>query len=169
MKCPACGRELTEMTAGDVKVDACQNGCGGIWFDRFELKKLADPRESDGESLLELNRDPEVSVDLEARKKCPACADMVMMRHFFSPKKAVEVEECPQCGGHWLDCGELGEIRSWKLSDKERFEATQEYFSEIFDNQLAQLEKARKVEAEKISNITRIFRFITPSWYLKRK
>ena len=169
MKCPACERELTEITAGNIKVEACQNGCGGIWFDRFELNKLADPQDSAGESLLDVQRNAGVPVDLEARKKCPACQGMIMMRHFFSPKMAVEVEECPQCGGHWLDYGELGAIRSQFSSDEERIQAAQSYFSEIYDHQLAQLEQARNTEAEKIKTITRIFRFITPSWYLGRK
>ncbi|MBI9076781.1 MAG: zf-TFIIB domain-containing protein [Desulfatibacillum sp.] len=169
MKCPACERDLSEITAGNVKVNACQNGCGGIWFDRFELKKLMDPKETGGENLSDIPRDPAVSVDLEARKKCPTCKDMIMMRHFFSPEKSVEVDECPQCGGHWLDSGELGAIREQFSSEEDRIQAAQSYFSEIYDCQLAQMEQARKAESEKIKTITRIFRFITPSWYLKRK
>ena len=36
MKCPACFNELTELQVGNLTVDACQGGCGGIWFDAFE-------------------------------------------------------------------------------------------------------------------------------------
>ena len=169
MKCPACSKELTEITVNDVKVDACRKGCGGIWFDVFELKKLTDPDESAGESLLDLERDESVKVDHEARKKCPKCDDMIMMRHFYSPEKAVELDSCPSCGGHWLDFGELVAIRRRNMSEDERVEAAKSYFSEIFDVQLAKIEQETKTKTEKVKRISRIFRFITPSWYLKKK
>lgn len=169
MNCPACERQLSEKTVGNVRVDVCDKGCGGIWFDRFEMKKLADLAESSGEALLDIERDKSISVDREARKNCPKCRDMMMMQHFFSSKKEVEVDECPKCGGHWLDSGELGKIRGNYSSEDDRIKAAQSYFSEIFDNQLANMELKSKIKSEKVQSIARIFRFITPSWYIKRK
>jgi len=32
------------------------------------------------------------------------------MRHFFSARRAVTVDECPTCAGVWLDAGELAQI-----------------------------------------------------------
>ena len=49
MECPACGKQLQQMTAGDVTVDVCKGGCGGMWFDNYELKKFDEPHESAGE------------------------------------------------------------------------------------------------------------------------
>ena len=106
MKCPACSNELQEMTVADVTVDVCKGGCGGIWFDNLELKKFDAPHESAGQALLNVERDETVQVDRTKRLKCPKCDDIVMMRHFFSVKKDVEVDECPGCGGFWLDAGE---------------------------------------------------------------
>jgi Zn-finger nucleic acid-binding protein len=40
------------------------------------------------------------------------CSDTLLMRHFFSAKRAVTVDECPTCAGVWLDAGELGRILS---------------------------------------------------------
>ncbi len=40
MKCPACGNALTEKTVDPITLDVCQGGCGGIWFDNFELQKV---------------------------------------------------------------------------------------------------------------------------------
>jgi Zn-finger nucleic acid-binding protein len=37
-----------------------------------------------------------------------------LKRHFFSAKKHVEVDHCPNCGGYWLDAGELEKIRAEK-------------------------------------------------------
>ena len=87
MKCPACRNMLQEMTVGDVTVDACKGGCGGIWFDNFELKKFDEPHESAGELLLDIERDETIIVDHSKRLKCPKCDDVVMMRHFLVLKK----------------------------------------------------------------------------------
>ena len=44
MKCPACGNELSQMVAGEITVDVCKGGCGGIWFDHFELQKVDEQK-----------------------------------------------------------------------------------------------------------------------------
>ena len=54
MKCPACGGTLTLMTAGQIIVSVCEMGCGGMWFDQLELKRLDEPHESEGEQLLQV-------------------------------------------------------------------------------------------------------------------
>src|SRR5690242_15977118 len=63
MKCPACFNELTQLQVGKVTIDACQDGCGGIWFDNFELQQVDDETETAGECLMEVRRDPKVIVD----------------------------------------------------------------------------------------------------------
>src|SRR5439155_23082317 len=63
VSCPACGHALSTRTAGDVTVDVCDGGCGGIWFDHWELQKLDEQSEAAGESLLDVRRDPGVVVD----------------------------------------------------------------------------------------------------------
>ena len=37
---PGVRRTLTQKLVGDLSVDVCEGGCGGIWFDHFELKKV---------------------------------------------------------------------------------------------------------------------------------
>ena len=58
MDCPVCGRTLGRRTVGGLRVDVCEGGCGGIWFDQFELKKVDESSESAGEALLDIERDP---------------------------------------------------------------------------------------------------------------
>ena len=136
--CPSCGRVLTRETAGGLTVDVCAGGCGGIWFDQFELRKVDEPSESAGESLLDVPRDPSVAVDLEARRTCPKCADRpVLMRHFTSVKRLVPIDECPECAGVWLDAGELRSIRAEFPSHEARQQAAETYFAELFDGPLA--------------------------------
>lgn len=166
MKCPACGSELVEVEVGGVKVDVCKEGCGGMWFDNFELKKFDEPHEEDGEELLNMTTDVRADIDRSKRYNCPKCGDIVMMRHFFSVKKEVEIDECPGCGGIWLDAGELGRIRSLFNTEQERHQAADEYFNEIFGDQLKSVKSADESKSRRFANM---FRFICPSYYIPGK
>lgn len=97
MKCPACDCQMEEVVIDDIAVDVCKQGCGGLWFDRFELRKVDEPHESAGEKLMQVKREVSIDIDPSQRRKCPKCEDMTMMRHFFSVKAQVEVDECPGC------------------------------------------------------------------------
>lgn len=169
MRCPACGNELSQLTVQGITVDACAGGCGGLWFDRYELMKVDETFESAGESLLHIDRDPNLSVDREKRFHCPKCRDVVMMRHFFSAKRQVVVDECPNCGGHWLDPGELATIRTEYDSEEGRKKAAQDYFSELFDSQLAAAHRETEEDLEHAQRFAHAFRFICPSYYIPGK
>ena len=71
MNCPACGTAMTEIAAGDVKVQACKGGCGGLWFDEWTLGKVDQPDQSAGESLLNIPQNASLKVDQSERRKCP--------------------------------------------------------------------------------------------------
>ena len=73
MNCPACDRELQGKTVGDINVDVCDGGCGGIWFDVLELKKLDEKHETAGKELLGLTKAPDVQIDHEGKRECPKC------------------------------------------------------------------------------------------------
>ena len=169
MKCPACGNELREKKAGEITVDVCEGGCGGIWFDQFEFRKVDEPHESAGESLLESGRRKDVYIDRSAKRKCPRCDSVVMMRHFFCTKKEIEVDECPGCGGFWLDAGELGEIRSQYDNEEDRDKAAKEYFSELFGVHLTSMKAESREKLKKARSIASMFRFICPSAYIPGK
>jgi len=157
------------MTVGDVTVDVCRGGCGGIWFDSFEFKKFDEPNESAGEELLDVEQDASIVVDHTKRLKCPKCDDIVMMRHFFSVKKEVEVDECPGCGGFWLDAGELRKIRSMFNTEEERHKAAGEYFSEVFGADFAAMQAEDEAKLAKARRVSNMFRFICPSYYIPGK
>ena len=114
MKCPACFNELTQLQVGSLVVDVCQGGCGGIWFDAFELQRVDEEQESVGEPLLHIRRNERLTVDQSRKRECPRCTGIKLHRHFFSAKRRVEVDQCPNCGGYWLDAGELALIRAEK-------------------------------------------------------
>ena len=169
MKCPACENTLQELTVGDVTVDVCDGGCGGIWFDAFELEKFDEPHEENGEKLLNIARNENVKVDPEKRFNCPKCDNIVMMRHFFSVKKGVEVDECPNCAGFWLDAGELREIRNLFDTEQQRHQAASEYFKDVFGDEFKAMEAENQAKLAKTRRIANLFRFICPSYYLPGK
>ena len=169
MKCPRCENELQQMNVADIIVDVCEKGCGGIWFDNFELKKVDEQHESAGELLLNVERNKNIQVDYSQKRACPKCKDSIMLKHFMSVKKEVEVDECPTCGGVWLDYGELGQIRKQYATEEERKQAAQAYFSELFDDKLTAMCAENEAKLEKAKKFARMFRFICPSYYIPGK
>jgi len=170
MNCPVCGKSLEEVHVelpdnpnwDDMRVDVCDGGCGGMWFDRFELDKVDEPDEQAGEILLETDRDPTITVDHDADRSCPQCDDMVMMNRFMSAHREVEVDECGGCAGVWLDAGELEGIRSQFDSEEEREAAFEEHFEREFAPQLEQMES----EEREPSRALKALRFITPTFWI---
>lgn len=169
MICPACGNELTEFEAGRIKVDACRGGCGGIWFDQLELIKYDEEHEAAGEELLDIERDENLVVDHDKRRNCPRCRDVVLMRHFFSARRHAEVDECPNCAGFWLDPGELSKIRSQYDTHEEREEAAEDYFDDLFGDELDAMQAESQEKLEKARKFAHALRFLCPSYYIPGK
>ncbi len=169
MTCPCCGNDLKSIVAGDISVDVCDGGCAGIWFDNFELKKFDEPAEDADAILLNIKRDDSVVLDPGKKRLCPKCGNVVMMRHFFSPKREIEVDECPSCGGYWLDAGELATIRNQYETEMESRQAADQYFDEIFGQKLHEMEARSQGDLSRARRIARIFRLFCPSYYVPGK
>jgi Zn-finger nucleic acid-binding protein len=92
-----------------------------------------------------------------------------MMRHFWSVKRAVTIDECPECGGIFLDAGELGKIRAEFVTEAARHAAADAYFAEVVDPLLADAHAKDEVELEKSQRLAHALRFVCPSWYLPGK
>ena len=167
MKCPACGNTLEIKTGQAVKLDVCTNGCAGIWFDNYELAKFDEPFEP-ADELLELEPQQGATVD-PARRQCPKCDNITMLRHFFSVKHEVEVDECQSCGGIWLDHGELAAIRQLFSSTEQREQAAHEAFAEEFEQILADDWKKDQERLEKARRFAHALRFLCPSYYIPGK
>ena len=48
MNCPVCEKPMVAEDFGGVQVDACRDGCKGIWFDWLELVRLDENHEGFG-------------------------------------------------------------------------------------------------------------------------
>ncbi len=169
MQCPACGDQLVTTTIEGIELDICKNGCAGIWFDNYELEKMDEKHESVGEHLLQLKKAPNINIDYSQTRMCPKCENRKMLKHFVSSNMEIEVDECPECGGFWLDPGELGQIREQFETDADRNNATTEYFKEVFKDDLKQEQAETQETLKHIHKITNMFRFICPSYYIPGK
>lgn len=168
MNCPACGRELVAKTVGGVELDICDGGCGGIWFDAFELTKFDEPHE-DADALLAIDRDETVTVDPSQRYRCIKCEDVVMARHFFSVKHEVEIDECPGCSSIWLDGNELETIRGLFESEAARRQAGREEFAQEFGAELAAMTNEAQSRLQKAQRFANLFKFVCPTQYVPGK
>jgi Zn-finger nucleic acid-binding protein len=92
-----------------------------------------------------------------------------MQQHFFSVQRSVAIDECPACGGVWLDAGELAQIRELYPSEAEREKAAEQYFDDVFGDELAAMQAESQQRLASARKIAHIFRFICPSYYIPGK
>ena len=108
-QCPACTKELVEKSSNTITVEVCDGGCGGAWFDWSEILKLDTLFDTDVHFPGTL-RDENLIVDLSRRYKCPRCNNVVMTRSFSPIMSDLLLDECPSCGGVWLNGDEIEEL-----------------------------------------------------------
>lgn len=169
MKCPRCEKTMLELSNNDVKLDVCFDGCGGIWFDPYEFKKVDEKHEADEAFLLKLSQSSNNFVNVTDKIDCPVCDSQPMVRRFFSVKKQVELDECPKCAGFWLDAGELTQIYSTFSTEVERIQAAGEFFDEMFGKELSKLQEESLKDLKKAQSVAKSLRFICPSYYIPGK
>lgn len=167
MNCPACSHSLKPLSLGGVTVDVCDGGCGGVWFDKRELDAFDEPSEF-ADPLLGIHRDPSAVPD-GARHHCPSCTGIVMMRHFFSTRFEVEVDECPGCGGFWLDHGELEHIRAQFDSADDRQRANEAFLARNLASPLASMDRDVQDDMRRAHRLSRLFRWACPSAWIPGK
>ena len=168
MQCPRTNKPMKEVEVGGVKVDI-STGCGGVWFDNFELEKFDEQHESAGEELIKMMEEYQgADVNLEEQINCPRCETITMMRHYFSIKRKVSVDECAQCGGTWLDLGELLSIRQQYKTEEERHAAGKAYIEDIFQNdpRIKLMREQNEGDLKKAKRFARMFKYLCPSYYL---
>ena len=169
MKCPRTNANMREVEINKVKVDISE-GCGGVWFDNFEFEKFDEARETAGDKLIDLMASySKGGVDLSKRINCPRCPDTVLMRHFESPLKKIQIDKCPSCGGIWLDAGELAHFRKLFPTEQDRKKAGDEFIEKNIMPMLQAEAQKSQSELGKAKRIAGMFRFICPSYYIPGK
>lgn len=109
MKCLGCSCKMmnTLVTTRNDKLsyDTCPE-CGGIWLDRGELDKLA----FQVEGSIEFSSRVEARADEEAQRECPRCPGVELDKVYFIGYSDIVLDRCSNCGGFWLDSGEMDKI-----------------------------------------------------------
>lgn len=110
LECPGCGGRTIEAYAEAnygrvVLVDQCQ-GCGGVWFDKWELYFVTPA------TLAGLSRVDTASILAEFKRpkgsgRCPCCTAVLKLYTDPAFPEDTAILRCPGCSGLWLNRGEL--------------------------------------------------------------
>jgi Zn-finger nucleic acid-binding protein len=120
MQCPRTDSPLKKINVGKVPVYVSEN-CGGVFLTNQTLHLFECPKDARGNALSKhLSQFHDVTLNVDQRVRCPECKDTVMLRRFYSPLQVVEIDECPSCGGIWLDTGELSKLQSLMLNETDK-------------------------------------------------
>ncbi len=122
MLCPNENREMQPVKAEShygqtVVLDQCP-GCGGIWFDSFELY-MAKQGQADKIELLDVDSLQSSSAIQKSDLLCPR--DQSKLVHFSDPvfPKDLILARCPVCGGFWLNRGEFTKYQHYRQERQE--------------------------------------------------
>ena len=106
MRCLNCGAEMMNnqvSTKNDlISYDMCEK-CGSLWLDEGELDKMAFQVEG---SIEYCSQEPVEEPEKQMRK-CPRCDNSNLYRVRFLNSTDIILHHCRDCGGFWLDGGEL--------------------------------------------------------------
>lgn len=97
MQCPNCDdvKLRQRLSKRGVLVDVC-NQCQGFWLDRGVVYSFSDDPQALEDRLAEGLQGAQPSARL-----CPRCDGR--LDHGRLPVREVEAEQCPRCGGLWID------------------------------------------------------------------
>jgi Zn-finger nucleic acid-binding protein len=109
MNCLSCGNQMTDNEVAThkdrVSYDMCEQ-CGSLWLDAGELDKLAFQVQGSIEYCeQEKDKEPE-----KQAMKCPRCEDFALDKVKFLESDDIFLHYCRNCGGFWLDGGEINLI-----------------------------------------------------------
>jgi len=160
MRCPACENELTLHKVSGIKLDVCQDSCGGLWFHPSQIKKIKRLKPGIGSKVLLFKKAEGVKTYRNSEHPCPNCKTTLLYRHFFSRKYDIEVNQCSKCAGFWIDAGGLSKIMM--SANKEKKELIENFSCFIMNEKILKMNLVNQDIAEASELITVIFKFLIP-------
>ena len=115
MDCPVCKNAMIALELAEVEVDYCTD-CGGIWLDAGELELLLGNSERAEQLLNSFKINTLIS---EKRRKCPICLKKMQKITVDISPPALTLDKCSKGDGLWFDKGELQDIISRAVLDKD--------------------------------------------------
>jgi len=108
MRCLNCDTEMVNYDVttrkAELSYDVCER-CGSLWLDAGELDKMA----FQVEGSIEFSSEDEDKSSRPTRN-CPRCDDCQLVPARFLGVSDIVLDHCRNCGGFWLDGGELNLI-----------------------------------------------------------
>jgi len=89
----------------ELSYDVCEK-CGSLWLDAGELDKMAFRVAGS----IEFSSEDDDKTKEKQIRKCPRCEDFNLSRVRFLGCTDIILHHCKNCGGFWLDGGELNLI-----------------------------------------------------------
>ena len=160
MDCPACKNKLTKIIIANVRVLACEKGCGGLWFSQNQVKILKNLKPGLGLPLLKIKRVDGIKIYRKVEHICPYCKTTLLFRHFFSKEYDTEVNQCAKCGGFWFYIAGFSKIQTMNSQQKQK--AINEYFSTIFHKKIKNIPIINEDVDKAVKSITHVFKFLCP-------
>ncbi len=136
---------------------ACQGGCAGLWFDRYEIKKINSSNFGSGRDLLGITQIEGLRLFRNVDHICPKCETTIFLRHFFDRKRGLEVDQCPRCGGIWV---EMGKILEGKQLETEKEKVIDDYFIFIYEKKIMKMDLSIADIRVAAGQILKVFHFL---------
>jgi len=137
MKCPRCGADLKEIVYEGVLIDNCPN-CGGNWLDKGEITTIIKKREVtfSQEEIEQVKQEKNKIFEVKQPSQpliCPKCSnEMQQLNYAYST--GVIIDRCSNCGGIWLDKGELEKIQIIMEDEEDRLPQLRQKLEPILEN-----------------------------------
>lgn len=124
---------LMSVHVNKVELDICPL-TGGIWFDRFEIKKFDEIHEDLTELLATLPKNP-VKPEIVTGRSSPKHKGVIMQQQPYGPKGmngVLTVDVCSVSAGIWLDHSELEKIRELYPKEQDRQKCVDAFVGHTF-------------------------------------
>ena len=113
MRCPKCRADMEPIEHEGVEIDRCEH-CSGMWFDAGEMEAVANA----GAAAALDTGDAATGASLNRQRdyECPRChGDMTQVSDRRQPH--IHFEQCGDCGGAFLDAGELRDLATLTVGE----------------------------------------------------
>lgn len=162
MNCPSCDNSLTSKESAGIKAMICADGCGGLWLERRQVRKIGDRLPGAGVEFLDLRRAEGVHIFRNVEHPCPNCRTTLLYRHSFDRDLELEIDQCAKCAGFWLETGLLSGIVASKKPAPDRARDAEHFFQVLMNEKIAQMNFVNHDTLEAAQQILILFRFLTP-------
>jgi uncharacterized protein len=151
---------LQENVVTGIKVQACRGECGGLWFDRFQFKKIESLKPGIGQSLLMIEKAEGIKIYREAEHTCSDCKTTLLYRHFFIAEGDTEINQCSKCRGFWVDLTGLAKLQL--LPADQKIPAVEKYFTAVLDKKISEMRLRHDHISKQAQVLEQILKFLCP-------